>query len=220
MNLHDRANFARNAFSNIMKLHFVRHGESEANIQHVISNRESPFGLTALGRQQATTLAENLKEIPPTAIYSSPVLRAKETAEILAQAFHVPYEVTEALREYDCGILEDKSDKESWRLHREIAEDWTLNQNYLRKPEGGENFLEIKKRFIPFVEHFTNNALHSQDHILFVSHGGLLQLMLPEMLTNIDHAFVRSHGIGHTQCIVVEHGTNGLTCLQWGDIRL
>ena len=203
-----------------MKLYFVRHGESEANIQHVISNRESPFGLTELGKVQAKALAENLIDTPITAIFSSPVLRARETAEILSQSFHLSYQITEALREYDCGILEDKFDEESWKLHGQIAEDWILNHNYLRKPEGGENFLEIKKRFIAFIESFTHNGLNSQDHILFVSHGGLLQLMLPEILTNIDHAFVRSHGIGHTQCIIVEQNSNRLICLQWGNMYL
>jgi broad specificity phosphatase PhoE len=202
-----------------MKLYFVRHGESEANLQYVISNRESLFGLTALGKQQAATLTGNLKNIPITAIYSSPVLRARETAEILSQSFQLPYQITEALREYDCGILEEKSDEENWKLHREIAEDWTLNHNYLRQPEGGENFLEIKRRFIPFVERFTQNSLRSQDHILFVSHGGLLQLMLPEMLTNIDHTFVRSHGVDHTQCIVAEWLHDELVCRQWGDLQ-
>src|SRR5215510_3594254 len=90
----------------IMKLYFVRHGESEANTQHVISNRESTFKLTERGRNQAQALAEKMKDIPITAIFSSPILRARETAEILSQAFDLPYQVTEALREYDCGILE------------------------------------------------------------------------------------------------------------------
>jgi probable phosphoglycerate mutase len=204
-----------------MKIHlvFVRHGESEANIQRVISNRESRFGLTALGRGQAARLGENLRDTPITTIYSSPVLRARETAEILSHSFSLRYEVTEALREYDCGILEEKSDAESWKLHGEIADDWTLNHNYLRKPEGGECYLDIKERFIPFVEGFVNNGLHTQGHILLVSHGGLLQLMLPEVLTNIDHTFVRFHGIGHTQCVVAESIHDQLVCKQWGDLR-
>jgi len=202
-----------------MKLYFVRHGESEANIQHVISNRESPFSLTPRGKGQANALAQNLKNIPITAIYSSPVLRARETAEILSQSLHLSYEVTEALREYDCGILEDKSDEEAWKLHSEIAKDWTVNHNYLRKPEGGENFLDIKKRFIPFIENLANNHLNLQNYILLVSHGGLLQLMLPELLANIDHDFVRSHGIGHTQCIIVELLKDELVCKQWGEIH-
>ena len=200
-----------------MRLYFVRHGESEANTRHVISNRESSFDLTPRGRRQANALAESLKDIPINAIYSSPVLRARATAEILSQLFHLPYQVTEALREYDCGILEEKSDEVSWKLHGEIAEDWTLNYNYLRKPQGGENFLDIKRRFIPFIESFTHNHLNSQNPVLFVSHGGLLQLMLPEILTNIDHHFVRSHGIGHTQCIIAERLPDELVCKQWGN---
>ena len=203
----------------MVKLFFVRHGESEANTLHVISNRESLFGLTSLGKQQAVILAERLKDIPVTAMYSSPILRARETAHILAQAFDLPYQITEALREYDCGILEDKSDEESWKLHSEIAEDWALHHNHLRKPDGGENFLEIKKRFLPLIESFTQNGSHAEDHILFVSHGGLLQLMLPEILKNIDHNFVRSNGIQHTQCIMAEQRPDGFLCLQWGDVK-
>jgi len=200
-----------------IRLYFVRHGESEANTQHVISNRESLFGLTPRGKGQAKALAQNLGNIPITVIYSSPVLRARETAEILSQSLHLSYQVTEALREYDCGILEDRSDEEAWKLHSEIAEDWIVNHNYLRKPEGGENFLDIKKRFIPFIENLTDHHLNLQNHILFVSHGGLLQLMQPEILPNIDHDFVRSHGIGHTQCIIAELLKDKLVCQRWGD---
>src|SRR6185436_14427298 len=135
-----------------MKLYFVRHGESEANIQHVISNRESPFGLTERGREQARVLAERLKDVPFTAMYSSPLLRARETADILYQSLNLPYRVTDALREYDCGILEEKSDEGNWDLHRKYYEDWTIRHIYTSKPEGGESFVDIQKRFIPFIE--------------------------------------------------------------------
>src|SRR5687768_11351903 len=183
-----------------MKLYFVRHGESEANTRRVISNRESLFGLTDLGKSQANILAGRLKDIPVTAIFASPVLRARETADILSQAFGQPYQVTEALREYDCGVLEEQSDDVSWRLHREIAEDWTLHHNYLLKPEGGECFLDIQIRFLPFIEALTGDGPQRNQHILLVGHGGLFQLMLPLVLSNIDDAFVSSHGIDHTDC--------------------
>ena len=203
-----------------MKLYFVRHGESEANILRVISNRENAFGLTALGKQQALKLADQFKEIPFTAIYSSPILRARETSEILSRSFHLGYQITEALREYDCGILEDKSDEASWRLHTEIAEDWTLHHNHLRKPEGGESYLDIQARFLPFIEKLKHGRLHADEHILLVAHGGLLQLMLPLILTNVDDHFVRSHGIRHTECVIAELRSDGFVCLQWGDSQL
>ena len=200
-----------------MKLYFVRHGESEANLQHVISNYASPFGLTELGRQQVHALAERLKELPITTMYSSPVLRAMDTADILYQALSLPYRVTEALREYHCGVLEGQSDEESWRLHRQYYEDWTLRHDYLSKPEGGESFEDIQKRFLPFIESLKRDE---DEHILLVGHGGLLHLMLPLVLTNIDNDFVNAHGIGHTECVVAELRADGFVCEQWGDIQL
>jgi probable phosphoglycerate mutase len=200
-----------------MKLYFVRHGESEANTRHVISNRDSSFSLTERGRHQAQTLADKLKDIPFTAIFSSPILRARETAEILSKSFHLPYQVTEALREYDCGILEEKSDEESWRLHRHYYDEWTFRHNYMNKPAGGESFVDIQNRFLPFVESFKHE---SDDHILLIGHGGLFHLMLPLVLTNIDNDFVRSHGMGHTECVVAELHSDGFVCRQWGDVKL
>lgn len=200
-----------------MKLYFVRHGESEANTGHIISNRESPFSLTERGREQARTLADRLKGIPFKTVFSSPVLRARETADILSKAFHLTYQVTEALREYDCGILEDKSDEESWRLHRHYYDEWTLRHNYSSKPEGGECFFDIRDRFLPFIESLKPQG---DDHLLLVGHGGLFHLMLPLLLSNIDHDFVRTHWMGHTECVIAELHAAGFICRGWGDTQL
>ncbi len=199
-----------------MKLYFTRHGESDANVQHVISNRESLFHLTKRGREQARTLADHLKNISFAKIYSSPVLRARETTEILSQALHVSYQMTEALREYDCGILEEKGDEESWQLHRHYYEDWTLHHNYLNRPEGGECFVDIQNRFVPFIESLKHD---NDENILLVAHGGLFHLMLPVVLSNIDHEFVDAHGIGHTECIIAELHGDEFVCRQWRDVQ-
>ncbi len=198
-----------------MKLYFVRHGQSVANTRHIISNRERPLGLTSLGREQARTLAETLRDIPISLVFCSPVFRARETADILSFSFGIPYQVTEALREYDCGILEDRSDEESWRLHREYFESWTLRQDYLNKPEGGESFEDIRNRFVPFIESLIHQSSHTDGHILLLGHGGLFLLMLPVILMNIDHAFAISHGIGNAEHVLAEQGQNGLVCKQW-----
>lgn len=199
-----------------MKLYFVRHGESEANTRHIISNRESSFHLTPLGKQQANALAEKLRGIPFNVMFCSPVLRARETADILSASFGVPYQITEALREYDCGILEEKGDEESWRSHRYYFNEWVLRQNYESRPEGGESFLDILNRFLPFIESLKQRR---DDNILLIGHGGLFLLMLPLILTNMDHEFGASHGIDHTECIVAELGSNGFACRQWGDVQ-
>lgn len=201
---------------NFVKIYFVRHGESEANTQHVISNRESPYGLTEIGKQQAKTLAENLSDIPITAIYSSPILRARQTADIVSQSFNTTYQITEALREYDCGILEEKSDDVSWMLHRKYSNDWILHNAPLSKPEGGESFVDIQNRFLPFIESFKHNT---NEHTLLIGHGGLFHLMLPLILNNIDNDFVSLYGIGHTECVIAELQPDGFICLQWSDTK-
>jgi broad specificity phosphatase PhoE len=150
-------------------------------------------------------------------MFCSPVLRARETAEILCSALGVPYQVTEALREYDCGILEEHSDEESWKLHGNYFNDWMLHGNYENKPEGGECFLDIQNRFVPFIDSLKQNAAYKDQNILLVGHGGLFLLMLPLLLTNVDNDFVSSQGIGHTECIIAEWILDELTCNQWGE---
>jgi broad specificity phosphatase PhoE len=198
-----------------VNLYFVRHGESEANTRHIISNRESTFPLTPKGVQQAEALAAKIRGIPFDAIFSSPVLRARETTDILSAALGIPYQVTEALREYDCGILEEKSDEQSWGSHNQYYEDWVLRGQYTNKPEGGECFLDIQNRFVPFIENLTHG--NEDKSILLVGHGGLFTLMLPLVLTNIDHAFTTSHGMGNAEYVLARQGPDGLVCLQWGE---
>jgi broad specificity phosphatase PhoE len=199
-----------------VNLYFVRHGESEANTRHVISNRESTFHLTPKGRRQVETLAEKLRHIPFSAMFSSPVLRARETTEILSAMLGIPYQVTEALREYDCGILEEKSDEESWGHHNQFFEDWVLRGQYTNKPEEGECFLDIENRFVPFIDELVNANSHGDRHILLVGHGGLFLLMLPLVLNNIYHSFAIAHGIGNAEYVLARYGTRGLVCMQWG----
>jgi broad specificity phosphatase PhoE len=198
-----------------VNLYFVRHGESEANTRHVISNRESTFSLTPKGRQQAETLAKKIKDISFHSIFSSPVLRARETAEILSEILGIPYQVTEALREYDCGILEEKSDEESWGYHNQYYEDWVLRGQYTNKPDGGECFMDIQNRFVPFINGLAQG--NEDKNFLLVGHGGLFTLMLPLVLTNIDHAFTTSRGIGNAAYILARQESQGLVCLQWGE---
>ena len=128
--------------------------------------------------------------------------------------------MTEALREYDCGILEEKDDEESWGYHRQYFEDWVLRKEYSNKPEGGECFLDIQNRFVPFIENLTRANSHENENILLVGHGGLFLLMLPVVLINIDHTFSTSHGMDNTEYVLAQQGPNGLVCLHWGQMNV
>ena len=65
-----------------MKLYIIRHGQTDWNVQGRIQGRQD-IPLTAAGRSQAQMLAKGMEKRPVTAIYSSPQLRAMETAKAL-----------------------------------------------------------------------------------------------------------------------------------------
>jgi broad specificity phosphatase PhoE len=199
-----------------VKLFFVRHGESEANLIREISNRDLKHGLTEKGRQQAAALGDQLKDQGAMQIYASPVLRARQTAEILAGALGVPCEITDALREFDCGVAEGRRDAEAWKLHHDIMDRWLLRGAWDERIEQGESFNDMRRRFVPFIEKLVQARASQPGAIILVGHGALYYCMLPLILLNIDYGFIEQHGIDHTMPIVVEPGPDGLVCRSWG----
>ena len=197
-----------------MRLYFVRHGESEANTLGVISNRGLKYGLTDAGRQQAAALAARLETIRFARIYSSPLLRAIQTAEIVSHELSVPYEITDALREFDCGILEGQSFPPHLNDYLRLFHDWQAGK-WDSRFEGGESLPDIQARFLPFVDRITRE--HGKaDNILLVSHGGTLLGVLPILLKNIDHTFAYDHiHLGNTDVIIAESIPAGWVCLSW-----
>jgi broad specificity phosphatase PhoE len=198
-----------------MRIYFVRHGESQANLLHVISNRGLRHGLTLNGREQVRRLSRRLQAIPFTRIYSSPLLRAVETSIIVADQLGLEYEVTEALREFDCGVMEGRSDEEAWNAWRELFDAWTLHQEWEQHIEDGENFIDIRRRFVPFIESLSELYGHTSSNLLCVGHGGLYWLMLPLVLQNIEVIQVRHFNMDNTVCIVAELRPAGLICVEW-----
>jgi broad specificity phosphatase PhoE len=202
-----------------VKLYFVRHGESEANLLREFSNRGVKHPLTATGCEQALALAHALRGIEVTRIFASPVLRAVQTAEIVAGELGWGYEVVDALREYDVGVLEGRADAASWQRYWEINDAWLVRHEWDARIEQGESFLDIRRRFVPFIEQLVHDgATNPASNIVLVGHGGTYRCMLPLVLDNIDFPFVLAHGMGHADVVVAELTANGLTCLAWGDL--
>lgn len=204
-----------------MRLYFVRHGESEANLLHEFSNRGVKHPLTASGREQSLALAQALRGITVTRIFASPNLRAVQTAEIVAGELGRGYEVVDALREYDVGVLEGRADAASWQRYWEINDAWLVRHEWGARIEQGESFFDIRQRFVPFIEQLVHDGATSPaSDIVLVGHGGTYRCMLPLVLRNIDFSFVLEHGMGHTDVVVAELTADGLACLTWGELSL
>ena len=198
-----------------MKIIFARHGESQANLLNEFSNRGLKHGLTERGRIQAAALAQRLGKLSVSRVFSSPLLRTVQTAEILADEFDIAYEITDALREYDCGVLEGRSDPASWAEYERVSEEWLIHQCWESRIEGGESFVEIRDRFVPFIKHLVGTHGDSPGGVILVGHGGLYRCMLPLVLVNIDFGFAMQHPLGHTGYVKADTRGDRLVCVKW-----
>ena len=146
------------------------------------------------------------------------MLCAIETTVIVANHLGVEYEVVEALREYDVGVLEGRADDEAWRLWRKLFDDWTQRQRWDQCIEGGETFYDVQERFVPFIDRLVQQYAQSDANLLCVAHGGLYWMALPSVLANVDTAFIEAHGgFDYAALVVAELGPDGLRCVEWND---
>ena len=202
-----------------MKLYFVRHGFSEANRLNEFSNRGLKHGLTESGRKQAATLAQTLAGSRVIRLFTRPLLRAIETAEILSASLGVPHEITDALREFDCGILEGTPFEAGRQLFFDTLDEWRRG-NRDHRIDQGESFNDIKARFIPFIEQLVQEYRDSPDNLVLVGHGGIYVCMLPLVLINVDMDFTLANGISNTGAVIAELRPEGLVCTSWCDTAM
>lgn len=132
--------------------------------------------LTRKGVWQAKQKARSLKKEKIDLIFTSPILRAKETALIIGDELKVPVFVDERLREIDMGVLQHKPYEE---FDKYIADNLTQTKDFDKKIENGESLNDVRKRMINFVLELERK--YKGKNILIVSHGGPLLLLEGEM---------------------------------------
>ena len=196
-----------------MKFYFVRHGESEANILHEISNRGWKHGLTEKGREQAAALAHHLRAIKAHKIFTSPLMRAVQTAEILAEVLALEVEVTDALREFDCGIAEGHADEAHWALWRWVMAEWLERGRADSRIPEGESLTDIHARFFPFIHRLVAEKQNDDEAVILIGHGGLYLTVLPTLLPEVGSRFAGQYP--NTGYVLVETKGEQFVCLEW-----
>ncbi len=202
-----------------MRLIFARHGQSEANVLRIMSNRDLPHGLTALGWEQAAALARRMAEEAPTALYCSPLLRARQTASLVEAACGLTAVPVDALREPDCGELEGLGDSESWKIHDATVARWQCGEGDARPP-GGDSLNDVRARFLPFIDGLVGLYRATGATIALVAHGSLLGNLLPDVCANVPADAAQRYGMPNAEPIVVEVRPRGLICVEWAGQRL
>jgi isoleucyl-tRNA synthetase len=143
----------------------MRHGEAENNTLRILdSNSESKHHLTELGKKQAADSSAVFKGTHIDLIISSPILRTRETAEIAREKLGLKKEqlvIDERIKEYNAGIFEDKP-------LSELIQAYSGHDRYLWRPEGGEDYADVKKRMGSFLYDVDNR--YEGKSIMIVTH--------------------------------------------------
>ena len=200
-------------------LYLIRHGQTEWNLKKRLQGgKDSP--LTALGRQQAQAVAVSLKTQPPSLLLSSPLGRARTTAEIIAGALGLTVEEDDRLGELRFGAAEgltlDEIDRR-WPDFRACRED---DKWHVRWPEG-ESYQDAEARISTYVADTLDHhakavcdaplAVVAHETINMVLLGRLLDLD-PLMVTRLGQP---NHVIYRLQGRLVDHAYLGDDQLDW-----
>lgn len=164
------------------RLILVRHGETEANVQQIWHGHlDAP--LTPRGRLQVAATARRIAELhrrwPITALYVSPLPRARATAEAIAQTLGLEPVVEEGLREMSIGDWEGFSFREL-RDRLRLWERWARDPHFA--PPNGESPVAFSRRVPAVMEALARR--HPGETIVVVTHGGVISNALAQWFGN------------------------------------
>ncbi|HWB34065.1 MAG TPA: class I tRNA ligase family protein [Candidatus Paceibacterota bacterium] len=152
--------------------YMMRHGEARSNVEKVFdSDGRADNHLTDNGEHQVRAASEDLKKQGIDLIITSPLVRTRETAALVQKALGLPDQavmVDERIREYGFGVYSGRKAEE---FHRAIP----FASQFETAPEGGETFLDVRRRIGDFL--FEIERRYVGKRILIISHGNPLWIL-------------------------------------------
>lgn len=163
-------------------IYIVRHGETELNVQRRLQG-QSDSPLTAKGIAQAEALRTELSHVRFDAVFSSDLLRAKRTAEILTLEHDLAVTTHHMLREKSYGHLEGKQYEEFeakfkslWDRYHKLEETEKMKFKLSEEMESDD---EAVSRYLTYVREIA--VSHPGKSVLIVSHGGIMKAVLVKL---------------------------------------
>lgn len=156
---------------NMLNVYLLRHGETPWNVDNNRYCGTTDIGLTEKGLAQAYEVKDRMKDIPVTAVYSSPLQRAHITANIIANREAV---ADGRLHEVNFGSWEGKTREEFDEHDRRAWEVWIHDPTHSRAGGSGETGQEVVERMTGFFEGLRQQ--HAEGNVLIVAHNGANRL--------------------------------------------
>lgn len=162
-----------------MHLLLIRHGETDWNNERRIQGHtDTP--LNASGIAQAEKLAARLaSEEKIDALYTSPLARARTSAEIIGRKLGLQPILDDRLIEKHLGEMEGMSFQEIEQQQPEIAQRWRESKEHFLLP-GEETPQDLQKRIQSFLDEITPR--HNGSRVVAVSHGGAINMLISTLM--------------------------------------
>ncbi|MCK5332527.1 class I tRNA ligase family protein [Candidatus Parcubacteria bacterium] len=158
----------------ITKFIFLRHGESESNVKKIKAGHLNKYHLTEKGIEQVENVSEKMKNEKIDILISSPIMRTKETAEIVKKHLNLEIKESDLIKEYDFGSWNgfSYSDLKEDDLCKKYQNLENNEDKYKFRFGGdGESRKDVEKRVREFIKE--NIEKYPGKTILVVSHSGI-----------------------------------------------
>ncbi len=158
---------------------FLRHAQAENNTKRILAGRTEGVPLTKTGIEQAERISEYLEPIDISAIYSSPIERAKHTAEIVAKNSSLNVDLDERLTEIDMGKFTRMNYDDMFAKYGNIFLKFYENDPVISEHEV-ETFPNVQKRVLDLVDHVLKK--HNNENVILVTHMDPIKSMLAKVM--------------------------------------
>ena len=158
---------------------FLRHAQAENNTKRILAGRTEGVSLTKTGIQQAERISEYLKPLDISAIYSSPIGRAKHTAEIVTKNSAIDVELDDRLTEIDMGKFTRMNYDDMFAKYGNIFLKFYENNPVIAEHEV-ETFPSVQKRILDMVDHVIKK--HKNENVILVTHMDPIKSMLANVM--------------------------------------
>lgn len=156
-----------------MILYMIRHGETDWNVERKLQGM-TDIPLNGNGRRAAELTREGLRDVKFDVAFSSPLSRAKETAEIILEGTNVEIIVDERIREVGFGSFEGTDSSE----FAEGIKKFFTQPELFEATNGAESYESLLKRERSFWDDLCTNPQYQDSTVLLVTHGAALNGLL------------------------------------------
>ena len=146
---------------------FLRHGQAENNVKRILAGRTDGISLTKTGIKQAERIAESLKPLDISAIYSSPIERASHTAKIVAENNSMDCELDDRITEIDMGRFTLMNYDDMFARYGNVFLKFYENNPIIAEHKV-ETFSHVRKRILDIVDYVIKK--HGNQNVVLVTH--------------------------------------------------